>query len=181
MAVSKAILENEEKINEIKAAEAEEKADKPKPKAVDLSYYFKGSLDPAPIVQETYAPSARLCDDDGVPLEWTFKTITVQEQRKIANQSKVEKYNKKTKQTVVQTDQFAWIDGLLDLSMIDPDFSDPGLLASWGAANKVGVLQQILTRKEYDDLALFVLKINGLDKTDDELNEEEEIEAAKNS
>lgn len=123
---------------------------------------------------EFYAPTLTLCDENGEPLKWEFKHITSKQNEELrdANTTEVPIPGKPNMfRQKVNTRKY--IASLIVASTVFPDLYDSELQDSYGVKTPEDLLFAMVDDVgEYQDLTLFVNKLQGFDKTlDDKVDE----------
>ena len=128
-------------------------------------------------LNEKYAPTTSLMDEDGKPLNWEFRHITSKENEKIRNDCTIEvqvtgkpnMYRPK-----VNTDQY--LAKMIVAATVFPDLYDAELQDSYGVKTPEDLLYAMVDNAgEYQELSTWMQKFQGFTKSF-----EEKVSDAKN-
>ena len=141
-----------------------------------LSQFLKKNKTQKP--NEFYAPTRSLCDEDGAPLPWEFRHITSKEQTRIREDCSREvpiPGQKGVYRSRVDMNRF--VQKIIVASVVFPDLQNVELQNSYGVCTPEDLIYEMVDDPgEYNDLVLFVEKLQGFDVSFDE-----RVDEAKNS
>ncbi len=123
---------------------------------------------------EFYAPTSTLCDENGEPLKWEFKHITSKQNEELRDANTIEvPIPGKPNMFRQKVNTRKYIASLIVASTVFPDLYDSELQDSYGVKTPEDLLFAMVNDVgEYQDLTLFVNKLQGFDKTlDDKVDE----------
>ena len=123
---------------------------------------------------EFYAPTSTLCDENGEPLKWEFKHITSKQNEELRDANTTEvPITGKPNMFRQKVNTRKYIASLIVASTVFPDLYDSELQDSYGVKTPEDLLFAMVDDVgEYQDLTLFVNKLQGFDKTlDDKVDE----------
>lgn len=128
-------------------------------------------------VNERYAPTTSLQDENGKPLEWEFKHITSKENDALRDASTKEvQVTGKPNLFRPKLNSAQYMAKLIVASTVFPDLYDKELQDSYGVMTPEELVYELVDDAgEYQELTLWVQKFQGLTKTFDE-----KVEEAKN-
>lgn len=112
-----------------------------------------------------YAPTASLCDENGNPLEWEFKHITSKEHEELRDECTIDvPVTGKPNMFRQRLQSGKYIAKLIAASVVVPDLQDAELQDSYGVKKAEDLLLAMVDHPgEYNELAAFVQKFQGLD------------------
>ncbi|MBR4026687.1 MAG: hypothetical protein IKJ01_03900 [Lachnospiraceae bacterium] len=126
---------------------------------------------------EKYAPTERITDETGKPMEWEFRHITSKENERIKDDcTKEVQVTGKPNLFRPKTDTAAYVAKLIVESTVFPDLYDAELQDSYGVNTPEDLLYELVDGAgEYQELTLWIQKFQGFGKSFDE-----KLEEAKN-
>lgn len=140
----------------------------------DLSLFLKENK----IKRENqkYAPTKSILDKNGVPVEWEFRPLSSEEVDEIRMDNTMEvQVTGKPGQYRQKSDTKKIIRQMIAASVVYPDLYDVELQDSYGVRTPEELVPAIVdTPGEYDDLSVFIQKMNGFMPLDNK------VEQAKN-
>ncbi len=112
-----------------------------------------------------YTPTASLCDENGNPLEWEFRHITSKEHEELRDECTIDvPVTGKPNMFRQRLQSGKYIKRLIAASVVVPDLQDAELQDSYGVKKPEDlVLAMVDHPGEYNELAAFVQKFQGLD------------------
>ena len=118
------------------------------------------------------AISNRFVGEDGKAVEWELKTITAQDDSKLRDvNTTIKELPNKKGQFAPQLNTEKYMAMLLASCVVYPDLADAELQDSYGVKNKPDLLTAMLLPGEYQELAINVQELNGLNPIEDKVEE----------
>lgn len=128
-------------------------------------------------VNEKYAPTASLLDENGKPVEWEFRKITSKENDALREACTVEvQVAGKPNLFRPKTDTAKYIAKMIVAATVVPDLYDKELQDSYGVMTPEDLVYAMVDNAgEYQDFTLWMQKYQGFTKSFDE-----KVDEAKN-
>lgn len=128
-------------------------------------------------LNEKYAPTSSMLDENGKPLEWEFKRISSKLNDAIRDEcTRDVQVTGKPNVYRPKLDTSKYIAKMIAASTVTPDLYDKELQDSYGVATPEDLLYAMVDDAgEYQDLSLWIQKFQGFTKSF-----EDEVEEAKN-
>lgn len=125
---------------------------------------------------EKYAVTKSICDENGNPVEWEFRPLTVTEVEDIrADNTKTVIVNEVTGQSKEVVDNNSMLRQIIVSATVFPNLYDKTLLESYGVLKPEDLLVQLVDNPgEYNELGRKINQMNGFETLD------QKIEKAKN-
>lgn len=116
------------------------------------------------------APTQSLCDENGVPVNFTFRPISTKENDGIRDEcTKVSVVGKETKTKV---DNSRYMRKLLAISCVEPNLNNSELQDSYGVKDAESLICEMIDNPgEYNDLVVAIMEFNGFSKPDNSVEE----------
>lgn len=142
----------------------------------NLSLFLKGNKKQKEVVP--YAPTKSLCDEEGNPLEFKWKAISVKEDDALKDAcTKEVQVTGKPGVFRPKFDSNKYAAKMIAASCVEPDLYNAELQNSYGVMTPEDLIREMIDNPgEYQDLSLFVQNLNGFN-----ISKAEKVQEAKNS
>lgn len=132
---------------------------------------LKGFLNPIKVEERDVIISDRFIGEDGQPLPFRIKPVGNDVMSAI-EQEAVEQTTGKGKSVGIKTDTRKYINGLLAASVVSPDLNAVDIQDAYGASSAWELIDEMLLVGEKARLVEAIYKLNGLDKSLDDMVKE---------
>lgn len=138
----------------------------------NLSLFLKGNKKQREIV--SYSPTKSLCDEEGKPLEFKWKGISVKEDEALRDEcTKEVQVTGKPNMFRPKFNTNKYIAKMIVASCVEPDLYNAELQNSYGVMTPEDLIKEMIDDPgEYQDLTAFVQDLNGFNVSKSELVEE---------
>ena len=138
----------------------------------NLSLFLKGNKKEKEVVE--YAPTKSLVDEEGNPLKFKWKSISVKEDEALRDECTVEvQVTGKPNMYRPKFNANKYAAKMIAESCVEPDLYNAELQNSYGVMTPEDLIREMVDDPgEYQDLTVFIQDLNGFNKSKADLVEE---------